>query len=401
LLNEPLSRPGMRWLFLACIYFIVASASFSGYFAKWQFREDMPLLFATEASLPAMVDGVADRPYVYRQLLPIIANSIESALPIGVRDRVTALLFDEKHNFHPIAAFYPNAVDARNPRYALRYYLIYAMSFGSLLLAMFALRAVCIDVQPNRIAATLAPIAFAAILPLILTVGGYFYDPSELLFMAIAVWLSMRGRVLWLIAITALATLNKESFFFFILTLFPFLRSRFLVKATLAVQCVLLVVAAAVNVVIKLKYAHNGGGVVTYHLMENLVFLIHPSSYIGFEYNYGIPMTKGFNVINIILVAAVVRTAWGKLLPAVRQHLKIALLVNVPLFLAFCYPGELRNFSMLNVGFVITICVSIAAYLDRSYRALPAAVVSGDAVPERTMPAAAESISAHSNNATI
>jgi hypothetical protein len=164
---------------------------------------------------------------------------------------------------------------------------------------------------------------------------------------------------------------------------------------------VLLVVAAAVTVVIKLKYAHNGGGVVTYHLMENLVFLIHPSSYIGFEYNYGIPMTKGFNVINIILVAAVVRTAWGKLLPAVRQHLKIALLVNVPLFLAFCYPGELRNFSMLNVGFVITICVSIAAYLDRSYRALPAAVVSGDAVPERTMPAAAESISAHSNNATI
>jgi hypothetical protein len=393
LLNEPLSRPGIRWLFLAFIYFVVASASFSGYFTKWQFREYTPGPDAIEASLPAMVDGTADRPYVYRQLLPFIANSIERALPIDVRNHATALLFDKTHHYHPIAALYPNAVDARNPQYALRYYLIYAMSFASLLLAMFALRAVCIDMQPNRVAATLAPIAFAAILPLILTVGGYFYDPSELLFMATAVWFSMRGRVLWLIAITALATLNKESFLFFILTLYPFLRSRFSVKSTLAVQCVLLVVAAAVNVVIKLKYAHNDGGVITYHLMENLVFLTHPSSYLDFEYNYGIPTTKGFNVINIVLVAALVRTAWGKLLPAVRQHLKIAVLINVPLYLAFCYPGELRDFSMLYVGFVITICVSIAAYLDRSYRALPAAAVPVGAVPESMVPAAAGSVS--------
>src|ERR1700761_7693708 len=44
LMNEPLSRPGIRWLFLAFIYFVMASASFSGFFTKWQFREDMPVL---------------------------------------------------------------------------------------------------------------------------------------------------------------------------------------------------------------------------------------------------------------------------------------------------------------------------------------------------------------------
>jgi hypothetical protein len=51
--------------------------------------------------------------------------------------------------------------------------LIYGLSFAALLLAMFALRAVRIAMQTNHIAATLAPVAFAAILPIILTEGGY------------------------------------------------------------------------------------------------------------------------------------------------------------------------------------------------------------------------------------
>lgn len=383
--NEPLSRAGIRWLFLVFIYFLVAGASFSGYFTKWQFRDDM-----REYTLPAMLDGTADRPFVYRQLLPAMANGIERAMPTGVRTRVTALLFDEKRTHHPIAWFYPNAVDARNPHYALRYYLIYGMAYTSLLLAMFALRAVCMDLQSNRIAATLAPIAFALILPLILTDGGYFYDLPELLFMALAIWLSWRGRVLGLVVVTALATLNKESFLFFILTLFPFLRARFSFRTTLTVQFGLLVVATAINLIIKLKYAQNGGGIVQVHLINNLLFLINPTSYIRFEYNYGIPITKGFNLINIIMVAALVRTAWGKLLPAVRQHLKIALLVNVPLFLAFCFNDELRNFSMLNVGFAIIIATSIAAYLDRGYRTVPAGMAAAGAVPRSEVAAAAE-----------
>jgi len=375
LLNEPLSRPGIRWILLVVVYFLVASASFCGYFTKWQFRDETP-----EFALPGMLDGATDRPFVYRQLMPVIANGIERALPDGMRNRVNTLLFDDNRTHHPIAWFYPNATDARNPQYALRYYLIYGLSFAALLLAMFALRAVCVDIQSNRIAATLAPMAFAVILPLILTDGAYFYDLPELLFMALAVWLSLRARVLWLVVITALATLNKETFLVFVVTLFPFLRARLPVATTLKVQFVLIAIAAAINAAIKLKYAQNGGGVVQFHLVENLGFLIHPSSYLRFEYNYGVVMTKGFNLINIFIVAVLVRTAWSKLSPAVRQHLRIAIVINVPLFLAFGFHDELRNLSMLNVGFVIILCVSIAAYLDRGYRAVPA---GADAVSAR------------------
>lgn len=376
MLNEPLSRPGVRWIVLVFVYFVVASASYCGYFTKWQFRDELP-----EYALPGMLDGTTDRPFVYRQLLPVIANGIERALPDGIKSRVNTLLFDDNRFHHPIAWFYPNATDARNPQYALRYYLIYGLSFTALLLAMFALRAVCIDMQSNRIAATLAPMAFALILPLILTNGAYFYDLPELLFMALAVWFSLRGWVWWLVLLTLPATLNKETFLVFVLTLYPFLRARLSTKTTLKVQFVLVAIAAAVNAAIKLKYAHNGGGVVQIHLMDNLHYMVLPSSYLRFEYNYGLLMTKGFNLINVFIVAVLVRTAWSKLSPALRQHLLIAVVINVPLLLAFGYHEELRNLSMLNVGFVIILCVNIAAYLDRGYRAIPAGANSAGARP--------------------
>lgn len=375
MLNEPLSHPGIRRLLLVVIYFIVASASFSGYFSKWQFRDN-----TAESALPGMLDGTADRPFVYRQLLPMMANGIDRALPASVKNRAQTLLFDDNPYHHPIAWFYPNATDARNPQYALRYYLVYGLTFTALLLAMFALRAVCMDMQTNRIAATLAPMVFAAILPILLTEGGYFYDLPEILFMALAVWLSLRGRLLGLLVITALATLNKESFLFFVVTLFPFLRATLPVKTTLRVQFLLLVVAAAINAIMKLKYAHNPGGVVQFHLMNNLHFMAHLSSYLRFEYNYGMLTPKGLNLINVFLVAVLVRSAWGKVSPAVRQHLAIAAVINVPLFVAFCFYDELRNLSMLDTGFVIILCVNIAAYLDRCYSTVHAGVESVSAL---------------------
>ena len=374
MLNDPLSSSAIRRMLLVAVYFLAAAASFSGYFSKWHFRDDMPA-----ASLPKMLDGTADRPYVYRQLLPAIANGIERALPVQLKQRADALLLDDNPSHHPISRMYSNTPDSRDPRYALRYYLIYAMSFASLLLALFALRTVCLDLQSDGVGATLAPLAFAAGLPLLLTEGGYFYDMPELLFMALAVHFALKGRVLPLIVLTALATWNKESFLFFTLTLYPFLRGTLSIKSTLRIQMVLLAVAAGVNVLIKLKYAQNAGGFVYIHLMDNLRFLANPLSYLHFEYNYGVPTPKGFNVINLVLIAVLVKTAWSRLAPSVRQSLTIGVVVNVPLFLAFCYRDELRNFSLLFVGFVVILCANIDAYVESRYRVGRVAVQIPDA----------------------
>jgi hypothetical protein len=47
---------------------------------------------------------------------------------------------------------------------------------------------------------------------------------------------------------------------------------------------------------IKLKCAHNGGGAVQIHMIGNLRFLTHPSSYLRFEDNYGVVVTSGFSI---------------------------------------------------------------------------------------------------------
>ncbi|WP_250474772.1 hypothetical protein [Caballeronia sp. GAFFF1] len=375
--NEPVLRRGVRWMLLVVMYYVVAAASYNGYFTKWQFRDQTP-----EWALPAMLDGTIDRPFVYRQLLPMLANGVERAMPEKLKTKVDALLMDDNRTHHPITWFYPSAVDARNPQYALRYYLIFGMSFTALFLAMFAMRAVCLTLQADRTASTLAPMALAAVFPLILTDGAYFYDFPELLFMMLAVWLAATGRALWLIPLTAIATLNKESFLFFVLTLFPFLHARLSLRRAVIAQAVLLAIAAAVNVAVKLKYAGNSGDVAQFHLFHNLDFLIHPLSYLRFEYNYGVVMSKGFNVINIVIAVVLLRSGWSKLPLVFRRHVWIALAVNVPLFITFGFHDELRNLSMLIVGLLMILCVNIALLLAYERAGATAAADARSDVPD-------------------
>jgi hypothetical protein len=70
----------------SALFFLVAAASFHGYFAKWHLGEA-----ATQGeywrvnSFETILDSTADRPYVYRQLLPMVANWIDKRLPNAIK----------------------------------------------------------------------------------------------------------------------------------------------------------------------------------------------------------------------------------------------------------------------------------------------------------------------------
>ncbi|HEX5539716.1 MAG TPA: hypothetical protein VFX01_07995, partial [Methylophilaceae bacterium] len=256
----------------------------------------------------------------------------------------------------------------------------------SLFLAIFALRALCREFIPDMPAATLAAFTFALIFPVMLTEGGYFYDMSELLFMALAMLLAIRGRLLLLAIVVALATFNKESFLFFVITLYPFLRKRFSFRTTAAIEIVLLAIAAMINIVMKLHYANNIGEPVESQLVTHVLWLLKPSSYFSFEVNYGMPAPKGFNLIHLLVLAILVRTGWRYVTPTVRQHFWIALVINLPLFLAFCYEGELRNLSMLYMTLVILIAINISQCLQRFYTGkiiFPADAIRSESNPNK------------------
>lgn len=342
--------------------YLVAAASFGGFFEKWAFRDGMSY------SAIEMLDGVAKRPFVYRQLLPATANLVNDIVPASINQKFTDWLAADppKHNF--IYRYFSNAKDSTNPEYALRYYVLFALCFASYLLGIAALRAVCCEVYPDATSATLAAFTIALVFPMLTTEGGYMYDMAELLFMALAVLLAIRGRLLLLIGITALATFNKESFFFFVLTLYPFLREKFSARKTLAIEVGLLAEALAINFLVKLHYADNPGVMMVGQFQTHMAWLLNPASYMLFEVNYGAVTTKGLNLVHLIVIAFVVRNAWPYVPQVLKKHGWMAVAINVPLFIAFCYRGELRNLSMLFVAFAVLLSVSISRYFQQVYR---------------------------------
>lgn len=347
---------------LAFLCYIVAAISFGGFFEKWAFRDGLSY------SAIEMLDGVAKRPFVYRQLLPATANLVNEIVPESLNKKFSDWLSADpvKRNF--IYRYFSNAKDSTNPKYVLRYYILFGLCFASYLLGILALRAVCCEVYPDTVSGTLAAFAMALIFPMLTTEGGYMYDMAELLFMALAVLFAIRGHVLPLIGVAALATFNKESFFFFILTLYPFLREKFSVRATVALEGLLLTLALTINLLIKAYYADNPGVVAVNQLGAHLQWLLNPASYFLFEVNYGAVTTKGFNIVHLIVIAFVIRNAWAYIPKVLKKHGWLAAAINTPLFIAFCYRGELRNLSMLFVVFAVLLSVNISRYFQQIYR---------------------------------
>lgn len=358
--NEAVPSRASAWLLLIFIYYIAAASSFGGFFTKWHFRE------GTELSLPLALDGTEKKPFVYRQLLPSTANLLESVLPQKVKVALLHKLVENPPFSNPVQRYYPGATDVTNERYSVRYLLVYAMSFLSLFCALFAMRAALLEVLGDRVAATLTPIVIAAIFPLILTEGGYYYDMPELLFMALGVWLTLRRHLVMLFGVVVLATLNKESYLLFVITLFPFATMRYSRQKSLLLIGVLVAVAATVNVALKHRYMGNSGGMVEYQLIPHVLFLLDPLNYFRTEINYGVPTTKGFHIIHLLLVGILVKVGWRSLPSAVRTETLIAAVITVPLFIALCFRDELRNLSLLMMPFAFLTSTTISAALRQT-----------------------------------
>jgi hypothetical protein len=136
---------------------------------------------------------------------------------------------------------------------------------------MFLLREICIEVSKSPLAGTLAPISFVLIYPFISTIGGYFYDYPEIAFFAASFLLALHKRLIWIIPIALVATLNKESFLFFIITLIPLIRPFASRYKLLIFTSSALIISTIVNLIVKSIYASNPGNTIEFHLKENMV----------------------------------------------------------------------------------------------------------------------------------
>lgn len=357
-MRNTISRHISTKFLLVFAYFIVAAASFHGYFTKWGLRDTDPRF-----SINLMLEGTAARPFVYRQLIPQVANIVDRETLPSIKEEIT-------NTFKPFIedTYASSTMGISKSKYMFRYIIVYILTFASLLTSMFLLREICIEVSGSKITGTVAPISFALILPLIFTRGGYFYDFFELMFMSSAFLLTLRQNFIWILPITLLATLNKESFLLFIFTLIPLLIRPFMSrKKLLAFIFSNFLIAAIVNFIVKSKYALNSGDNIEYQLVENIKFYANPLNYLfSFEWIYGVFVPKGFSIFILLTLLIVVLESWPSLAKPIKQHTLFALAINIPLLVLFCWKDELRNLSMLFIAFTIMISIYLKNLLDRN-----------------------------------
>jgi hypothetical protein len=357
------------------LFFTVASASFNGFYEKWHFREYNPLPVAASPAghefphieIQMILDGTAAKPYVYRQLVPTLANWLDRITPNSIKTKLYTVRVDYDHTL-PVVLF--DSPIARSQMYFFRYLLVYVATFLFSLLAVYAMYLVCTALEVHAAAAILAPVVVILLFPYIQTIGGYFYDFPELALLALTVWIALRFDWWWIIPVVALGTWNKESFILAIPTLYPIIRQRSSRLSSLLGTGILGLVCLAVYYPLRLQFAHNPGGTTENHLAQQRDFFLHPGHLIYhhflLEKTYGLLLPSLFTVLPLALLLWTVRRSWPHLPLAIRRHCWIAAAINIPLYFLFCWPGELRDFSLLFIFFLLTLAYNLNEWLDSS-----------------------------------
>jgi hypothetical protein len=338
---------------IAVLYALVAAAAFNGYYVKWTMHDGHD-----GQSLVAMLDGTAQRPYVYRQLLPKMAETIEQVMPAPMRDYL-----ELRFRTGDRALKQPSGPEAGKPGYVVRYRIAYYLTFLSLFLGLIALRSVCLVVGMQSPAATAAPAMFALMIPVLQTRGGYFYDLPEVLAFALAARLALGGHILGLLLLAVPATLNKEVFFFYSLALLPLLRERLSLRNAVAAALGAVFVSGVTYLVLRFVYAGNDGQNAIFQLWNNVLFYANPLNLLVLDQSYGLPLFRGYGIIVFAWFAIFMTYGWREVPHRVRSHLRLAAVINVPLLLLFCAGGEVRNLSMLYVPIVILMAAALQRWL--------------------------------------
>ena len=222
---------------------------------------------------------------------------------------------------------------------------------------MFLWRKIFIELTKNKMAGTFAVCCFVLLIPIFETVGGFFYDFGELLFFTLAVFFALRGNWLALIIISPFAEYNKESFLFFVMTLFPLLAVKLGNKKAAVTIIFSAFISGCVYLYVSNFYAGNAGGSTEIHLMDHIKDLT--GGWTELEVTYGVFIGQGMFLPHVLLVSWIFKNSWNALPKEWKNHIKLAAAINIPLYLLFCATGELRNLSMLYMGFMAMLAIFI------------------------------------------
>jgi hypothetical protein len=338
-----------REVFILLIYMAVSASVLDTFMQTRSLREG-----GAEFGFSKMLDGSADRPYVYRQLVPIIANYAASLVSPEEQSALVALYLDPYHlkqlYFEKSKYHMKDTIEVWTPGYAIKYHMVYFILFLSLLGTLYCLRALIPTVSANENPLTpFVPVLFILLLPLSFMHGNYYYDFVEILLLSLLLLTAIKGYYAWWMLLLPLAVLNKESNI-----LVPVLYaavmigncSRWRSRIYIAIG---FIVSVAVYIFIKHKFSQNPGGGVMWQFGKNIGFWLNPESYLLWHDFYApmILFPRGFNIILLAVLAGLLFWQWGNKPLFTKRLFIVAMLINIPLFLLFCWQDEMRNLSFL------------------------------------------------------
>jgi hypothetical protein len=359
------------FLLLCAFFWIVAAASHAGFMDKWALQDiargviGPQGLYLRKFGIESMLDRTAIKPWVYRQLIPLTANAVQRLTPARIRDHLVQWMADKPFSSLVPAATFARATSSAKLEFLFRYAVVYYLSFLSLFLALFVLRQIILDLGISSALATITPAIFLLALPYLMTLGGYFYDNVELLFLSLAFLAALRGKAWSLLTLVAPATLNKETFIFFLPALYPVLRCRLSKRTSLLTVGFGIVIAGCVNLALRFWFRNSPGGSAEIHLIDNLKAYLTPSTYFHPGVTYGLVGPEQLFLGTLLVILLIVVRSWSACPHFVKQHLVLMLAINLPLVIVSGLVGELRNFSFLYVGFVILMALALARSIAR------------------------------------
>jgi hypothetical protein len=336
ILNSTSVKNAINKILLVFIFYWVANVAFSGYVMKWSWVNEWQY-----ENFSSMYEGTAYRPFVHRRLLFESTKKIESLMSEKQKLNLTAIL--QQNNITGFFSHVPIESD-----YYLQYHLVYFISFSCLFAALFVLRKIGEEVTGSLTTGTLAACCFGLLFPM--TDSRYFYDFSELLFFSLAILFSLKGWWQALLILSPIAEYNKESFLIFLVTLFPILAVKLGNKKAEIVRIVSIILSGCVYMYVKSVFEGNPGGIAFYKLpdhFENILACDVPE--MG-NIQYGMFFGYGMFSILPLMTVWIIKSTWGNLSSALKDHFKIALRLNILLYWLYCEPDEIRNFSLLYIG---------------------------------------------------
>jgi EamA domain-containing membrane protein RarD len=147
------------------------------------------------------------------------------------------------------------------------------------------------------------------------------------------------------------ATLNKETFIFFLPSLYPLLAERLRRGHAIATIVAAIAIAGAVNIWDRMGFPHAGPYGVTAGFQWPTY--LEASTYGTLEVTYGMRGPGALFLGTCLAVLVMVLRGWPFCPRSIRRHLAIMAAINVPLVLVTGSASELRNLSFLFVGLMV------------------------------------------------